>query len=176
MDFNDFDDYGAMEAPAAAGAGDDDDDDEYYAFSAEAGSAEVQYPDGSPYDPYGDDDMDFDFRQEVRLDPPPPPSGTAATSAPPPGGGVGLETGSTGSRRSRGSRGRGSRGSGSNNGKAGGKGTASDEKKWRGGAVLPAPPFSGDISADPHCLRHYKKRLRRWVKLTKEFLPPGAQA
>ena len=56
-DFHDFGDFGhgADEDPAAAGAGYDDDDE--YAFSADALSAEVQYADGSPYDPFADDDM-----------------------------------------------------------------------------------------------------------------------
>ena len=36
--------------------------------------------------------------------------------------------------------------------------------------------FEGDIDQDPYCLRHYKKRLLRWVRITKEFLPPNEQA
>ena len=45
-----------------------------------------------------------------------------------------------------------------------------------GGQFLPAPVFKGGIQREPYCLRHYRKRLWRWVKLTKEFLPPNEQA
>ncbi|CAE7255028.1 PSMC3, partial [Symbiodinium sp. CCMP2456] len=53
---------------------------------------------------------------------------------------------------------------------------ASAEHRWRSGAVPPAPEFSGDVERDPYCLRHYRRRLLRWVKITKEFLPANEQA
>ena len=40
----------------------------------------------------------------------------------------------------------------------------------------PAPVFEGDIEQDPYCLRHYRKRLMRWVLITAEFLPKNEQA
>ena len=60
-------------------------------------------------------------------------------------------------------------------GSRGGAGSA-HEQKWRSGAVPQAPEFSGDVERDPYCLRHYRRRLLRWVKITKEFLPPNEQA
>ncbi|CAE7560935.1 GIP [Symbiodinium sp. CCMP2456] len=51
-----------------------------------------------------------------------------------------------------------------------------DQKRWRSGAVPPPPTFSGDIEADPYCFRHYKRRLLRWVEITKEYLPGNEQA
>ena len=60
-------------------------------------------------------------------------------------------------------------------GSRGGAGSA-HEQKWRSGAVSQAPEFSGDVERDPYCLRHYRRRLLRWVKITKEFLPPNEQA
>ena len=42
---------------------------------------------------------------------------------------------------------------------------------------MPAPPcLDGDIGADPYYLRHYHLKLWRWVRITKEFLPPNEQA
>ncbi|CAE7314402.1 unnamed protein product, partial [Symbiodinium sp. CCMP2592] len=32
------------------------------------------------------------------------------------------------------------------------------------------------IEAQPYCLRHYRRRLMRWVRITREFLPPNEQA
>ena len=52
----------------------------------------------------------------------------------------------------------------------------SGEKKWRSGAIPQAPGFDGDVERNPYCLRHYKRRLNRWVRITREFLPPGEQA
>ena len=51
-----------------------------------------------------------------------------------------------------------------------------EEKRWRSGAVPPAPTFEGNVEEDPYCLRHYRRRLRRWVLITREFLPPNEQA
>ena len=78
--------------------------------------------------------------------------------------------GSVGSHRPRGSRGRGQRQSRtpSANGSA--------QVKWRSGQIPAAPVFEGDIDRDPYCLRHYRKRLLRWVRITKEFLPANEQA
>ena len=73
------------------------------------------------------------------------------------------------SQRSRGSRGRGSR--------AGSIAKASVKTpKWRSGQVPTAPSFDGDIDKEPYCLRHYKKRLQRWIMITREFLPANEQA
>ncbi|CAE7214864.1 unnamed protein product [Symbiodinium necroappetens] len=52
----------------------------------------------------------------------------------------------------------------------------SPEKRWRSGAVPQPPSFDGDIEADPYCYRHYKRRLLRWVEITKEYLPGNEQA
>ena len=79
-----------------------------------------------------------------------------------------LATLSSHPRRKRGARG----GAGSHFGGSGvGKGP-----RWRSGAVPIAPSFDGDIEADPYCYRHYKRRLERWVMITREFLPPNEQA
>ena len=51
-----------------------------------------------------------------------------------------------------------------------------EEKRWCSGAVPPAPTFEGNVEEDPYCLRHYRRRLRRWVLITREFLPPNEQA
>lgn len=32
------------------------------------------------------------------------------------------------------------------------------------------------METSPFCLRHYRRALRRWVRITKEFLPPNEQA
>ena len=45
------------------------------------------------------------------------------------------------------------------------------EKKWGSGATLTTPAFTGDVESDPCCLRHYRRRLQRWVAITKEYLP-----
>lgn len=50
------------------------------------------------------------------------------------------------------------------------------EKRWRSGQIPSAPTFDGDIDSDPYCLRHYKRRLWRWVRITREFLPANEQA
>eukprot|EP00439_Symbiodinium_sp_Y106_P014772 s6935_g2.t1 len=76
---------------------------------------------------------------------------------------------SSAARRKRGSRG-GSQQS------AGHGGKASEEKCWRSGAIPPAPVFDGDIEKDPYCLRHYKRKMSRWLKITRDFLPPNEQA
>ena len=72
------------------------------------------------------------------------------------------------SHRSRGSRGRSST-------KKGGT-TTTSTTKWRSGQVPQAPTFDGDIDADPFCFRKYKKRLMRWCRITREFLPSNEQA
>ena len=41
---------------------------------------------------------------------------------------------------------------------------------------MPAPAFKGDLDVNLYCLRHYKIRLLRWIRLTKEFLPGNEQA
>ena len=72
------------------------------------------------------------------------------------------DLGSTSSRRRRGKRGSGS-------GKL-------QQQRWRSGQVPVPPEFDGDVEANPFCLRHYKRALERWVRITKEFLPPNEQA
>ncbi|CAE7353272.1 GIP [Symbiodinium sp. CCMP2592] len=64
---------------------------------------------------------------------------------------------------------RGSRGGSSS-------GAQSSEKRWRSGAIPQAPGFDGDVERNPYCLRHYRRRLMRWVRITRDFLPPGEQA
>ena len=51
-----------------------------------------------------------------------------------------------------------------------------NERRWRSGAVPQALVFDVDIDSDSYCYRHYKRRLQRWVMITKEFLPPNEQA
>ena len=68
---------------------------------------------------------------------------------------------------------RGSRGGTSN--RSGRDGRVA-EKRWRSGQVPPPPSFDGDIDADPFCLRHYRRKLWRWIRITKEFLPANEQA
>ena len=69
---------------------------------------------------------------------------------------------------------RGSRGGAAS--KAGSLDGGAREKRWRSGAIPPAPVFDGNIEAEPFCLRHYRRRLRRWVRITREYLPPNEQA
>ena len=76
------------------------------------------------------------------------------------------------------SRPRGGRGQGKSNG-SGSRGSGAQgtpKPRWRSGQIPAAPTFDGDIDQDPYCLRHYRKRLSRWVRITKEFLPPNEQA
>ena len=80
-----------------------------------------------------------------------------------------LPLSSTGSRRKRGSRG----GAQAKTSSSSDKGT---DKRWRSGAISAPPAFDGDIEADPFCFRHYKRRLKRWVEITREYLPPNEQA
>ena len=54
--------------------------------------------------------------------------------------------------------------------------SSDQQKRWRSGAVPQPPSFDGDIEADPYCYRHYKRRLQRWVEITKEYLPGNEQA
>lgn len=69
---------------------------------------------------------------------------------------------------------RGSRGGASGSSQVGGNSVVN--KRWRSGQIPAAPIFEGDIEADPYCLRHYKRRLTRWVMITKEYLPANEQA
>ena len=69
---------------------------------------------------------------------------------------------STSSRRRRGRRGRGD--------------LVDNKPRWRSGQVPQPPEFDGDVETNPFCLRHYKRSLLRWVRITKEFLPPNEQA
>ena len=71
--------------------------------------------------------------------------------------------GSTSSKRRRGKRG------------SGGK-QSQQQPRWRSGQVPQPPEFDGDVETNPFCLRHYRRALRRWVRITKEFLPPNEQA
>ncbi|CAE7733599.1 unnamed protein product [Symbiodinium sp. CCMP2592] len=83
------------------------------------------------------------------------------------GGSVGTLPGSNGVRRRK----RGSRG-----GAKVAQQAMDSSKRWRSGAVPSVPTFDGDIEANPYCLRHYRRRLMRWVRITKEFLPANEQA
>ena len=89
--------------------------------------------------------------------PRPLPGGVASNSV------VAASTSSSRRRR------RGSRGSGESS-------QQETTKRWRSGQIPAAPVFDGDIEADPFCLRHYRRRLGRWIRITREFLPPGEQA
>ena len=89
--------------------------------------------------------------------PRPLPGGVASNSV------VAASTSSSRRRR------RGSRGSGKSS-------QQETTKRWRSGQIPAAPVFDGDIEADPFCLRHYRRRLGRWIRITREFLPPGEQA
>ena len=56
------------------------------------------------------------------------------------------------------------------------KGLGGAQPRWRSGQVPLPPEFDGDVETDPFCLRHYRRALHRWVRITKEFLPPNEQA
>ena len=86
--------------------------------------------------------------------------------------GDGTNSNSSTRRRKRGNRGSGS----SHHGSSQSLGRAGQTKRWRSGQIPAAPVFEGDIEADPYCLRHYRRRLMRWVMITKEYLPANEQA
>ena len=121
--------------------------------------------------PFFDDDL-FDFNgadvseagsaESASLDDGPPAGAAEDGSAP--GDDQGLARQSQGRRRKRGSR-SGTSSSG-----------RSHEKKWRSGAAPAPPQFDGDMERDPYCMRHYRRRLMRWVGITREFMPPNEQA
>lgn len=67
-----------------------------------------------------------------------------------PAGEPSAHDGAAASSRSARSRPRGSRGSGAS--RASGRNRQQGEKKWRSGAIPPAPVFEGDIEADAYCL------------------------
>ena len=73
-----------------------------------------------------------------------------------------ADLGSTSSRRRRGKR------------SSGGK--QQQQPRWRSGQVPLPPEFDGNVETSPFCLRHNRRALRRWVRITKEFLPPNEQA
>lgn len=128
--------------------------------AAESGASE-SFVEPNPFDPFSDE---------------PPVSERPATEvvSEPAAAGEPSRRGSNasiGSHRSRGSRGRGGRQAGNSSASS-----RANQPKWRSGQIPPAPVFEGDIDQDPYCLRHYKKRLLRWVRITKEFLPPNEQA
>ena len=77
---------------------------------------------------------------------------------------LGSQVSGTSSRRRRGKRGSGS----------GDK--MPHQPRWRSGQVPYPPEFDGDVETNPFCLRHYRRALHRWVRITKEFLPPNEQA
>ncbi|CAE7400538.1 GIP [Symbiodinium sp. CCMP2456] len=101
----------------------------------------------------GNDDGDFVFQEDAV-------SGASSNPSVPT-----LDAFSEAPRRKRGSRGGSQRAA-----------SDKDAKRWRSGAIPPAPVFDGDIEKDPYCLRHYKRKLGRWLRITKEFLPPNEQA
>ena len=86
------------------------------------------------------------------------------------GDGYGVQSNSSSGRRRRGTRVSGS----SHHGSQRGMGQTGQTKRWRSGQIPPV--FEGDIEADPYCLRHYRRRLMRWVMITKEHLPANEQA
>ena len=49
-------------------------------------------------------------------------------------------------------------------------------RRWRDGAIPPAPEFDGNVEDNPRALNEYKKRLDRWVRITREMLSPSEQA
>ena len=49
-------------------------------------------------------------------------------------------------------------------------------RRWRGGAAPPAPDFDGNVEDSPQALGDYRQRLERWVRITREMLPPAEQA
>jgi hypothetical protein len=98
-------------------------------------------------DDYDTDDHEYHFGRV----PPPPVAGSSARDG----------------------RRRGRRGGGSTSSKA--SSTSEKKPRLRGGQVPHAPEFSGDIERDPLCLRKYRHRLLRWVRLTRELLPPAEQ-
>lgn len=73
-------------------------------------------------------------------------------------------------RRRRGTRGSGASSVRSNVNQSG------SSRKWRSGAIPTAPTFEGDIDTNPYCLRHYRRRLMGWVRITREYLPANEQA
>ncbi|CAE7949087.1 TY5A, partial [Symbiodinium sp. KB8] len=97
-----------------------------------------------------------------------PGAGAASKEGDEPEGSVGTLSGSAGNKRRK----RGCRGGA----KTGSLGDVDNAKRWRSGAVPAAPTFEGDVESNPYCLRHYRRRLMRWVRITKEFLPPNEQA
>ena len=88
------------------------------------------------------------------------------------GDGYGVQSSSSSRRRRRGTCASGS----SRHGSQQGMGQTGQTKRWRSGQIPLAPVFEGDIEADPYCLRHYRRRLMRWVMITKEYLPANEQA
>ena len=80
------------------------------------------------------------------------------------------------SHRPRGSRGRGQQRQAAVQAQAASSSSMSKTPKWRSGQVPPAPVFEGDVDVDPYCLRHYRKKLMRWIMITREFLPSNEQA
>ena len=121
--------------------------------------------------PQDDDDDEMFEEDDADVASAPATSPFNSSPAPPSRRSGGVQVGSlspqgTPSRRSRGSRGRGGRT----------PTQTTTGPKWRSGQVPPAPTFDGDIDSNPYCLRHYTKRLYRWVRITKEFLPPNEQA
>ena len=138
--------------------------------SAQAASDGASYDDDEDaaerYDLFSDDDGGSVSQQQPPLD---DPARSSNDHQSPSRSSHANSHGGLGSRRSRGSRGKGSRGGASG-------GNSSAKPKWRSGQVPPAPTFDGDIDKEPYCLRHYKKKLSRWVMITKEFLPANEQA
>ena len=99
------------------------------------------------------------------------PCDEAWDRAPTPPPGASRDGSLTSSRRRR----RGTRGSGASSGRPDASQNATN-KRWRSGAVPAAPIFEGDIDTNPYCLRHYRRKLLRWVRITREYLPANEQA
>ena len=129
-------------------------DELYEDFDGAAEFGDAAFDDGAiPADPMEEDDDDgdqvYDFDD---LDD---------------GGGPARPVGPNGSPAS--SAARGSRSS--QQGQAG-----PSSRKWRSGHIPAPPTFAGNVEDEPYCLRHYRRALRRWTTITKEFLPANEQA
>ncbi|CAE7296335.1 unnamed protein product [Symbiodinium sp. KB8] len=79
-------------------------------------------------------------------------------------------------RKKRGCRGGAGKDAAISKAQAGAKPDNDASKRWRSGAIPTAPVFDGDVEGNPYCLRQYRRRLWRWVRITREFLPPNEQA
>ena len=138
----------------------EDFDELYEAFDADGAdeNGDAAFDGAIPADHMEEDDDDnqvYDFDDDLVTGPARPlgPNGSPSSSAAP-------------------SRRRGSRGSrSSQHGQSG-----PSSRKWRSGHIPAPPTFAGNVEDEPYCLRHYRRALRRWTTITREFLPANEQA